>query len=76
MRRPNKRPLSQNETGPLDEPQVSQYRADPFYEDSLLLRSCDEAAKVPGEETESLDFFLQYVRREAIADPGLDDDVG
>ena len=62
--------------GPLDEPQVSQYRADPFYEDSLLLRSWDEAAKVPGEETESLDFFLQYVRREAIADPGLGDDVG
>jgi len=52
--------------GPLDEQQASNYRADPFYEDSLLLRSWDEAAKVPGEETESLEFFLQYVSRVAV----------
>jgi phosphonate degradation associated HDIG domain protein len=52
--------------GPLDEQQASQYRADPFYEDSLLLRSWDEAAKVPGEETESLGFLLQYVSRVAV----------
>ena len=62
--------------GPLDQEQANQYRANPFYEDSLLLRSWDEAAKVPGEETESLEFFLQYVSRVAAACPGSGNGAG
>lgn len=62
--------------GPLDQEQASQYRASPFYEDSLLLRSWDEAAKVPGEETESLDFFLQYVSRVVLPGSGSGNDAG
>jgi phosphonate degradation associated HDIG domain protein len=62
--------------GPLDHEQASRYRASPFYEDSLLLRSWDEAAKVPGEETESLDFFLQYVSRVALQDSVSRDGAG
>ena len=49
--------------GPLDEEQVRHYQADPYYQDSLMLRNWDEAAKVPGQPVESLDDMLQYVGR-------------
>ena len=61
--------------GPLDQQQVSQYQENPYYEESLLLRSWDEAAKIPGQETESLEFFLQYVRQAVMVDAGPVDDA-
>ncbi|WP_339730898.1 phosphonate degradation HD-domain oxygenase [uncultured Gimesia sp.] len=49
--------------GPFDELESAVFEQNPFSQDSLRLRTYDEAAKIPGHETPELEYFLTYVQR-------------
>ncbi len=53
--------------GPHDDFQVKAFLARPFAEEALRLRRWDDAAKVPGAPTSSLEHFLRRAARVALA---------
>lgn len=51
--------------GPMSADEVRAFEDDPHFADAVRLRHWDEAAKVAGLETPSLDHFLRYVEHAA-----------
>lgn len=47
--------------GPMSAEEIAEFRRHEWFHAALQLRSWDEAAKIPGFETPSLEHFLQYV---------------
>ncbi len=47
--------------GPMDQRQRDHFEGLPFHRDALTLRRWDEAAKVPGFQTQALGYFLDVV---------------
>jgi len=49
--------------GPFDQREVEAFENKRWSESALRLRSWDEAAKIPGDETPELEYFLTYLQR-------------
>ena len=49
--------------GPFDQREVESFENNRWSKSALRLRSWDEAAKIPGDETPTLEYFLTYVQK-------------
>jgi [1-hydroxy-2-(trimethylamino)ethyl]phosphonate dioxygenase len=58
--------------GPFTESQARHFEQHPYFKDAVRLRLWDEAAKIPGLETPSLDKFLEAVKKAIPREDKLD----
>lgn len=49
--------------GLMSEEEIADFRASPYWQDSVKLRKWDDLAKVPGKATPSVEHFLSYVKQ-------------
>lgn len=59
--------------GPMSAAEISEFNANPFSQDALLLRRWDDLAKVPRHSTPPLAAFRRYLEAVCLADGNLSD---
>ena len=52
--------------GPMSLPEIEQFRQNPYHQDAVTLRRCDDAAKVVGWQTPSLEEFVPLIDQVAL----------
>jgi predicted HD phosphohydrolase len=51
--------------GPMSDEEAADFEATPYWEEAVLLRRADDAAKVPGREVPTLDHWVPLIREVA-----------